>query len=87
MLSMRLKNIDEYSYQYIGDADSGSKQRYVSGIIDDVNAIPQYKMDKLFVYEGGKDRVDSNLLNVQTVVIQNLLKRVESLEKTQAVSS
>lgn len=82
-----IKNIDEYSYQYIGDADSGSKQRYVSGIIDDVNATPHYKMDKLFVYEGGKDRVDSNLLNVQTVVIQNLLKRVESLEKTQAVSS
>lgn len=75
-----IKNIDEYSYQYIGDAESGSKQRYVSGIIDDVNPTPQYKMDPLFVYESGQDRVDSNLLNVQTVVIQNLLKRVEKLE-------
>ena len=75
-----IKNIEEYSYQYIGDAESGSKQRYVSGIIDDVNQTPQYKMDPLFVYESGQDRVDSNLLNVQTVVIQNLLKRVEKLE-------
>lgn len=31
-------------------------------------------MDPLFIYESGKDRVDSNLLNVQTVAIQNLLK-------------
>lgn len=75
-----IKNIEEYSYQYIGDAERGSKQRYVSGIIDDVNQTPQYKMDPLFIYENGRDRVDSNLLNVQTVVIQNLLKRVEKLE-------
>lgn len=75
-----IKNIEEYSYQYIGDAESGSKQRYVSGIIDDVNQTPQYKMDPLFIHENGQDRVDSNLLNVQTVVIQNLLKRVEKLE-------
>lgn len=75
-----IKNVEEYSYQYIGDAERGSKQRYVSGIIDDVNQTAQYKMDPLFIYESGQDRVDSNLLNVQTVVIQNLLKRVEKLE-------
>lgn len=68
---------DMYDYRYITE-DSG--QHYVSGIIDDVNADPQYHMDGMLINKELTARIDANLLGYHHVVIQKLLERVTALE-------
>lgn len=67
-----------YDYRYISD-DSG--QHYVSGIIDDVNADPQYHMDGMLINKERTARIDANLVGYHHVVIQKLLERVAALEE------
>ncbi|MCD5482413.1 hypothetical protein LOB94_03755 [Lactobacillus delbrueckii subsp. bulgaricus] len=68
---------DMYDYRYIND---DSNQHYVSGIIDDVNADPQYHMDEMLINKERTSRIDANLVGYHHVVIQKLLERVAALE-------
>ena len=68
---------DMYDYRYIND---DSNQHYVSGIIDDVNADPQYHMDEMLINKERTARIDANLVGYHHVVIQKLLERVAALE-------
>ena len=73
-----VEGTDMYDYRYVSD-DSG--QHYVSGIIDDVNANPQYHMDGMLINKERTARIDANLLGYHHVVIQKLLDRVAALEE------
>ena len=66
-----------YDYRYTSD-DTG--QHYVSGIIDDVNADPQYHMDGMLINKERTARIDANLVGYHHVIIQKLLDRVATLE-------
>lgn len=72
-----VEGTDMYDYRYVSD-DSG--QHYVSGIIDDVNAEPQYHMDGMLINKERTARIDANLVGYHHVVIQKLLERVAALE-------
>ncbi|MBT8824990.1 hypothetical protein BTH98_01860 [Lactobacillus delbrueckii subsp. bulgaricus] len=72
-----VEGTEMYDYRYISD-DSG--QHYVSGIIDDVNADPQYHMDEMLINKERTARIDANLIGYHHVVIQKLLERVARLE-------
>ncbi|WP_280515544.1 gp58-like family protein, partial [Lactobacillus nasalidis] len=72
-----VEGTDMYDYRYVTD-DSG--QHYVSGIIDDVNADPQYHMDGMLINKERTARIDANLIGYHHVVIQKLLERVAALE-------
>lgn len=73
-----VEGTEMYDYRYVSD-DSG--QHYVSGIIDDVNADPQYHMDEMLINKERTARIDANLVGYHHVVIQKLLDRVEALEE------
>lgn len=73
-----VEGTDMYDYRYVSD-DSG--QHYVSGIIDDVNADPQYHMDGMLINKERTARIDANLVGYHHVVIQKLLERVAALEE------
>ena len=73
-----IEGTDMYDYRYVTD-DSG--QHYVSGIIDDVNADPQYHMDGMLINKERTARIDANLLAYHHVVIRKLLERVAALEE------
>lgn len=73
-----VEGTDMYDYRYVSD-DSG--QHYVSGIIDDVNADPQYHMDGMLINQERTARIDANLVGYHQVVIQKLLERVAALEE------
>lgn len=73
-----VEGTDMYDYRYVSD-DSG--QHYVSGIIDDVNADPQYHMDDMLINKERTARIDANLVGYHHVVIQKLLERVAALEE------
>lgn len=73
-----VEGTDMYDYRYVSD-DSG--QHYVSGIIDDVNADPQYHMDGMLINKERTARIDANLLGYHHVLIQKLLDRVAALEE------
>ncbi len=73
-----VEGTDMYDYRYVSD-DSG--QHYVSGIIDDVNADPQYHMDRMLINKERTARIDANLVGFHQVVIQKLLERVAALEE------
>lgn len=73
-----VEGTEMYDYRYISD-DSG--QHYVSGIIDDVNADPQYHMDGMLINKERTARIDANLLGYHHVIIQKLLDRVAALEE------
>lgn len=73
-----VEGTDMYDYRYISD-DSG--QHYVSGIIDDVNADPQYHMDGMLINKERTARIDANLVGYHHVIIQKLLDRVAALEE------
>lgn len=73
-----VEGTDMYDYRYVSD-DSG--QHYVSGIIDDVNADPQYHMDGMLINKERTARIDANLVGYHQVVIQKLLERVAALEE------
>lgn len=73
-----VEGTDMYDYRYVTD-DSG--QHYVSGIIDDVNADPQYHMDGMLINKERTARIDANLVGYHHVVIQKLLERVAALEE------
>lgn len=72
-----VEGTDMYDYRYITD---NSGQHYVSGIIDDVNADPQYHMDGMLINKERTARIDANLVGYHHVVIQKLLNRVAALE-------
>ena len=72
-----VEGTDMYDYRYVSD-DSG--QHYVSGIIDDVNADPQYHMDGMLINKERTARIDANLVGYHHVIIQSLLDRVAALE-------
>lgn len=73
-----VEGTDMYDYRYVSD-DSG--QHYVSGIIDDVNADPQYHMDGMLINKERTARIDANLTGYHHVIIQKLLERVAALEE------
>uniref|UniRef100_A0AAU7PFV9 ILEI/PANDER domain-containing protein n=1 Tax=Lactobacillus phage G2-Guo TaxID=3155564 RepID=A0AAU7PFV9_9VIRU len=73
-----VEGTDMYDYRYVSD-DSG--QHYVSGIIDDVNADPQYHMDGMLINQERTARIDANIIGYHHVVIQKLLERVAALEE------
>ncbi|MDA3848426.1 hypothetical protein PF595_02970, partial [Lactobacillus delbrueckii] len=73
-----VEGTEMYDYRYVSD-DSG--QHYVSGIIDDVNADPQYHMDGMLINKERTARIDANLVGYHHVVIQKLLDRVAALEE------
>lgn len=73
-----VEGTDMYDYRYVSD-DSG--QHYVSGIIDDVNADPQYHMDGMLINKERTARIDANLVGYHHVIIQSLLDRVAALEE------
>jgi hypothetical protein len=73
-----VEGTDMYDYRYVAD-DSG--QHYVSGIIDDVNADPQYHMDSMLINKERTARIDANLVGYHQVVIRKLLERVAALEE------
>ncbi len=77
----KIKAVDMRSYQYISDVEQGKSKRYASLIIDDVNEVSQYGAPKEFLSETGTAREDGSLVAYLTVVVQNLLKRVEELER------
>lgn len=72
-----VEGTDMYDYRYVSD---NSGQHYVSGIIDDVNADPQYHMDGMLINKERTARIDANLVGYHHVVIQKLLDRVAALE-------
>ena len=72
-----VEGTDMYDYRYVAD-DSG--QHYVSGIIDDVNADPQYHMDGMLINKERTARIDANLIGYHHVVLQELLKKIDELE-------
>lgn len=73
-----VEGTEMYDYRYTNDVTG---QHYVSGIIDDVNPNPQYHMDGMLINKERTARIDSNLLGYHQVVIQKLLKRVDTLER------
>ncbi len=72
-----IKNTDIYDYQFKEYGITG--RHYASLIIDDVNDKPQYKAAGAFVDGGGRD--DGTQLGYLTVVVQNLLNRIERIEE------
>ncbi|MGO4864779.1 phage tail spike protein [Ligilactobacillus ruminis] len=72
-----IKNTDIYDYQFKEFGETG--KHYASLIIDDVNDKPQYKAAGAFVDGGGRD--DGTQLGYLTVVVQNLLNRIERIEE------
>lgn len=72
-----VEGTDIYDYRYVSD---NSGQHYVSGIIDDINADPQYHMDGMLINKERTARIDANLLGYHHVVLQEILKRLDKLE-------
>lgn len=72
-----IKNTDIYDYQFKEFGETG--KHYASLIIDDVNDKPQYKAAGAFVDGLGRD--DGTQLGYLTVVVQNLLNRIERIEE------
>lgn len=72
-----VEGTEMYDYRYIDD-DSG--QHYVSGIIDDVNPDPQYHMDDMLINKERTARIDANLVGYHHVILQALLKKIDTLE-------
>lgn len=72
-----IKNTDIYDYQFKEFGETG--KHYASLIIDDVNDRPQYKAAGAFVDGLGRD--DGTQLGYLTVVVQNLLNRIERIEE------
>lgn len=75
---MAVQNTDMYDYKYIAD-DSG--QHYVSGIIDDIHDKPEYNMDPMLINQERTARIDANLLGYHHVVLQEVLNRLDKIEK------
>ena len=72
-----IKNTDIYDYQFKEFGETG--KHYASLIIDDVNDRPQYKAAGAFVDGLGRD--DGTQLGYLTVVVQNLLKEIDTLKE------
>lgn len=72
-----VEGTEMYDYRYVAD-DSG--QHYVSGIIDDVNPDPQYHMDDMLINKERTARIDANLVGYHHVILQELLKKIDTLE-------
>ncbi|WP_162200505.1 methyl-accepting chemotaxis protein [Limosilactobacillus equigenerosi] len=77
----KIKAVDMLSYQYTSDVEQGKTKRYGSLIIDDVNKVKKYNAPREFLSDTGNAREDGTLVAYLTVVVQNLLRRVEKLER------
>lgn len=71
-----IKNTDIYDYQFKEFGETG--KHYASLIIDDVNDKPRYKAAGAFVDGLGRD--DGTQLGYLTVVVQSLLKEIDTLK-------
>lgn len=72
-----IKNTDIYDYQFKEFGETG--KHYASLIIDDVNDKPQYRAAGAFVDGLGRD--DGTQLGYLTVVVQSLLKEIDTLKE------
>lgn len=72
-----IKNTDIYDYQFKEFGEIG--KHYASLIIDDVNDKPQYRAAGAFVDGLGRD--DGTQLGYLTVVVQSLLKEIDTLKE------
>ena len=72
-----IKNTDIYDYQFKEFGETG--KHYASLIIDDVNDKPQYKAAGAFIDGLGRD--DGTQLGYLTVVVQRLLKEIDTLKE------
>lgn len=72
-----IKNTDIYDYQFKEFGETG--KHYASLIIDDVNDKPQYKAAGAFIDGLGRD--DGTQLGYLTVVVQSLLKEIDTLKE------
>lgn len=72
-----IRNTDIYDYQFKEFGETG--KHYASLIIDDVNDKPQYKAAGAFVDGLGRD--DGTQLGYLTVVVQSLLKEIDTLKE------
>lgn len=72
-----IKNTDIYDYQFKEFGETG--KHYASLIIDDVNDRPQYRAAVAFVDGLGRD--DGTQLGYLTVVVQSLLKEIDTLKE------
>lgn len=72
-----IKNTDIYDYQFKEFGETG--KHYASLIIDDVNDKPQYRTAGAFVDGLGRD--DGTQLGYLTVVVQSLLKEIDTLKE------
>lgn len=72
-----IKNTDIYDYQFKEFGETG--KHYASLIIDDVNDRPQYRAAGAFVDGLGRD--DGTQLGYLTVVVQSLLKEIDTLKE------
>lgn len=73
-----VEGTEMYDYRYVSD-ETG--QHYVSGIIDDVNPEdPQYHMDDMLINKERTARIDANLVGYHHVILQELLKKIDTLE-------
>lgn len=72
-----IKNTDIYDYQFKEFGETG--KHYASLIIDDVNDKPQYRTAGAFVDGLGRD--DGTQLGYLTVVVQSLLKEINTLKE------
>lgn len=72
-----IKNTDIYDYQFKEFGETG--KHYASLIIDDVNDKPKYRAAGAFVDGLGRD--DGTQLGYLTVVVQNLLKEIDTLKE------
>ncbi|MDE7510838.1 hypothetical protein [Pediococcus pentosaceus] len=73
-----IRNSDMYGYRY--NEDSPTEPLHYSGIIDDVNGTPQYKMPAEFISEDRTGRNDGNTVAFLVEALKQADKRIGILE-------
>ena len=73
-----IRNSDMYGYRY--NEESPTEPFHYSGIIDDVNGIPQYKMPEEFISEDRTGRNDGNTVAFLVEALKQADKRIGILE-------
>lgn len=73
-----IRNSDMYGYRY--NEDSPTEPLHYSGIIDDVNGTPQYKMPEEFISEDRTGRNDGNTVAFLVEALKQADKRIGILE-------
>ncbi|MCV3330514.1 hypothetical protein [Pediococcus pentosaceus] len=73
-----IRNSDMYGYRY--NEESPTEPFHYSGIIDDVNGIPQFKMPEEFISEDRTGRNDGNTVAFLVEALKQADKRIGILE-------